>query len=185
MGEPIHEEINARERRFAELVSQMVMARILAAVCSPEVAERMAQTWVVGARRVLWRVTAKVAGYVVACAALAAAYRAGYFSSLQHGALSMIDGSDVSRHAPGVLGSLAALLWIKDTWPRRMGYVLAGSAASHYASPYAALLLNTDQGLAGFLIGLFSMAVAAKCFETIESVKAAEMFDRLLKRWGA
>lgn len=181
---PAHDEYTPRDRRIAELVAQMVMARILAAVCSPELAERLATAWAHGARRLLWRVAARAAAYLLAVAAVAAAWRAGYFSPLLQGAQAMIDSNDVARHAPGVLGSLAALLWIKDSWPRRVGYVVAGSAASHYASPMAALLLNTDQGLAGFLIGLFSMAITAKIFETIEAVQAGQLIDRLLKRWG-
>ena len=50
MGEPTRDEFTPRDRRIAELVAQMVMARLLTAVCSPEVAERLAATWAAGAR---------------------------------------------------------------------------------------------------------------------------------------
>ena len=96
----------------------------------------------------------------------------------------MFNSSDLTPHAPGLFGSLAALLWIKDTWPRRIGYVLTGTAASHYCAPSIAMWTGADLALAGFLVGLFSMAVAAKLFESIEALKPADAINRLLTRLG-
>lgn len=95
-----------------------------------------------------------------------------------------MDAHEFSRHAPGFLGSVAAMLFIKDTWPRRVGYMLAGVAASHYASGAVAAATRLDEGLAGFLVGLFSMAVAAKLFEALETLKSADLIERLMKRVG-
>lgn len=95
-----------------------------------------------------------------------------------------MDTQEIARHAPGLLGAITATLWIKDTWPRRIAYVVAGAAASHYAAPQVAGWTGTDIALAGFLVGLFSMAVAAKVFETVESVKASDLVDRILRKVG-
>jgi hypothetical protein len=180
MGDQISDGgITPRDRRFAEVVAQMVMARVLAALCSPDVAEQIAATW----RRVLWRVACRLAGYIVGCAAVLAAVRMGFFDHLA--GVALIDQSDISRHAPGVLGSLAAMLWIRDTWPRRVGYVLAGAAASHYAAPaLAAVMPGADLSLTGFLVGLFSMATTAKVFETLEALRSSDLVERILKRVG-
>lgn len=91
---------------------------------------------------------------------------------------------NLTKSASGLMGSVAAMLWIKDTWPRRVGYVLAGALASHYAAPHLARWSATDEALAGFLVGLFSMALAAKVFETIEAVKASDLYDRIMRRVG-
>jgi hypothetical protein len=91
---------------------------------------------------------------------------------------------EVTRHAPGVFGSLAAMLWIRDTWPRRIGYMVAGAISSHYAAPWVAQWTGIDLALAGFLVGLFGLAIVAKVFETLESIKPAELGERILRRWG-
>lgn len=91
---------------------------------------------------------------------------------------------ELARHAPGLFGAVAAMLWIKDTWPRRVGFTFAGASASHYASGAVAAWSGMDEGLAGFLVGLFSMAIAAKVFEALEAFKSSDLVDRLLKRAG-
>ena len=97
----------------------------------------------------------------------------------------MLPGADeVTRHAPGFLGSIAAMLWVKDTWPRRIGYVGAGSVVSHYAAPWVAQWTSIDLALAGFLVGLFGLAIVAKIFEALESIKPADLGERILRRWG-
>jgi hypothetical protein len=86
----------------------------------------------------------------------------------------------LTRHAPGFLGAVAALLWVRDTWPRRVVYTLAGMAASYYGAPPAAAFAQSPEGLVGFFMGLFSMAVAAKVFELIEAVKPKAIVAALL-----
>jgi hypothetical protein len=44
--------------------------------------------------------------------------------------------------------------------------------------------LNADHGLSGFLTGLFSMAISAKLFETIDAVRSSDLLDRVLKKFG-
>lgn len=91
---------------------------------------------------------------------------------------------EVTRHTPGLLGAIAATLWIKDTWPRRVAYVAVGSIASHYGSPSVAAWLASDPALSGFLVGLFSMACAAKAFEALEALSPKVLIDRILTRLG-
>lgn len=76
------------------------------------------------------------------------------------------------------------MFWIKDTWPRRVSYVFVGAASSYYGATELASVLGIEKGLAGFLIGLFGMAIAAKVFETIESVVPSKVIDTVLKRFG-
>ena len=88
------------------------------------------------------------------------------------------------EHAPGLLGSIAAMLWIRDTWPRRIAYIAAGAIASHYGAPVIARWLDADPSLAGFLVGLFSMACCAKLFEAIEALSPKKLIDRILTKVG-
>lgn len=84
---------------------------------------------------------------------------------------------------PGALGSFgAAALWLKGPWGRRLTMAGLGSAASHYGAPYVATMLDMSPGWAGFLLGLFGMAVVDNIFkawhergfiETIRDIVAA------------
>jgi hypothetical protein len=94
------------------------------------------------------------------------------------------DLQDLAQHAPGAVGSLVAVFMMKDTWPRRLVLFFAGFAAAYYGSPYAALHTGADRGLAGFLTGLFSMAVIAKVYEALAAIDAKDLATRLLKRMG-
>jgi len=96
----------------------------------------------------------------------------------------MSDPFDLSKHAPGVLGSLTAMFLVKDTWPRRIGLFVAGVAAAYYGGGWTANQFGADPELAGYLVGLFSMGIAAKAYETLESIQPKELWDRILKRLG-
>jgi hypothetical protein len=87
--------------------------------------------------------------------------------------------TEVTQATPGLIGSLIALLWIKDTWPRRIAFFAAGAATSYYGSPFIAKWTNLDKGLAGFLVGLLGMAIAVKVFETLAALQPGD----ILRRW--
>jgi len=72
----------------------------------------------------------------------------------------------LEKLAPGLIGSIGALLWIKGTWPRRIAMMVLGSAASYYGAPHVSNLFNMGEGLAGFLVGLFGMSVVDSVFKT-------------------
>lgn len=71
---------------------------------------------------------------------------------------------EVQKLAPGVIGSVGALLWIKGTWPRRIAMVALGSAASYYAGPIVAERFAMEAGFSGFLVGLFGMSIVDSIF---------------------
>ena len=96
----------------------------------------------------------------------------------------MIEQADVVKHAPGILGSLTAVFLLKDTWPRRGLLFFAGWASAHFIAPMVAKYLSIDAEVAGFIVGVFSMAIVAKSFEVVEAIQPKDLVDRLLKRWG-
>ena len=91
---------------------------------------------------------------------------------------------EIAKVLPGALGSLVALRWIVGTPLQRITAVLGGAGGAYYGTPHMSRLMGTDVGLTWFLIGLFGMAVAAKCFELIALASPADLLDKLLKRWG-
>jgi hypothetical protein len=91
---------------------------------------------------------------------------------------------EILKAVPGTLGAVVALRWIVGTPLQRVTALLGGSAASYYGTAHLAALMGTDAGLTGFLIGLFGMAVAAKCFEVLHLIDPGRVLDKLLSRWG-
>lgn len=91
---------------------------------------------------------------------------------------------ELIKALPGTIGSIVALRWISGSPLQRIAAVVGGVAASWYAGEHAAAWLDVNPGLAGFLIGLFGMAVAAKVFELIAQINAPALLDRVLRRWG-
>lgn len=84
---------------------------------------------------------------------------------------------EIKDAAPGVLGSLVALPFLRGPWPVRLAMVLGGVVLSFYGSRPAAgwFDMQDAQGLVGFLIGLFGMALVAKVYEGIAAFNAGEL----------
>lgn len=77
-----------------------------------------------------------------------------------------MDMPDLKELLPGAAGSFgAAALFLKGAWTRRLGMAVLGSAASYYGAPHIATTLGMAEGLAGFLLGLFGMAVVDGIFK--------------------
>lgn len=88
----------------------------------------------------------------------------------------------------GLAGALASLAFVKGTWPERLTMALGGAVVSLYATPWMAQRTALPEGLSGFLLGLFGMAVCAKVWELIQSVPLAlawqALIDAAKKRLG-
>ena len=88
---------------------------------------------------------------------------------------------EIERLLPGVIGSIGALLWIKGTWPRRIAMVGLGSAASYYGAPHVSVLFGMEEGLAGFLTGLFGMSVVDSVFRTWQELGVTELVREFVR----
>ena len=88
---------------------------------------------------------------------------------------------EIERLLPGVIGSIGALLWIKGTWPRRIAMVGLGSAASYYGAQHVSVLFGMEEGLAGFLTGLFGMSVVDSVFRTWQELGVTELVREFVR----
>lgn len=88
---------------------------------------------------------------------------------------------EIERLLPGVIGSIGALLWIKGTWPRRIAMVGLGSAASYYGAPHVSALFGMEEGLSGFLVGLFGMSVVDSAFKTWQELGITEIVREFIR----
>ena len=82
-------------------------------------------------------------------------------------------------------GTLTSLRFIKGkTRTETVLSALGGVAFSWFASKYVATVLGVpnEQGLVGYLLGLFGMALLAKVYEAIEAINAAS-YAEMLADW--
>jgi len=84
---------------------------------------------------------------------------------------------------PGTVGSLLALGWVDATWPRKVFMGIGGAALSFFVAPAAAAAAGTNEGLAGFLLGLFGMAVVDKIFKTWDRLDLSQFFIDVGRKW--
>lgn len=89
------------------------------------------------------------------------------------------------------LGALASLRFLKGlAWPEKVAMTVGGIALSYFgATPIATRVNMLDaEGLVGFLLGLFGMAIVARLYEAIQGADfktaGADLWERFLKRMG-
>lgn len=92
---------------------------------------------------------------------------------------------DLARHAAGPAGALTAMLFMQGTpWPRKLAMAAAGGVASFYGAPtLAAIYPQISPGLAGYLLGLFGLALVAKVFSAWETLDIGRLLRRRLAAW--
>ena len=91
----------------------------------------------------------------------------------------------VLKLVPGLVGSFISLGFIKRSWPERMVMAVGGAALSYWGTDWATAFLGMQkaEGLVGFLIGLFGLAMVAKVYEVIAAIDAAALLTDLKKRF--
>jgi hypothetical protein len=86
---------------------------------------------------------------------------------------------ELSDAAPGIVGSALSLRWIPGTWLTKAAMWAGGCTMSVVGGKQFAQLMHMsgDGGvsLAGFLLGLFSMAVVSKLFDAISAFDSADI----------
>lgn len=87
--------------------------------------------------------------------------------------------------APGVLGALIAIHRTDGPLTMRASMFLGGASLSYYGADWFAFLMgmSAGRGLAGFVLGLFGMSVAAKVYEAVAAFDAAGL-SRAVLDWA-
>lgn len=80
----------------------------------------------------------------------------------------------------GVAGAALSLRFVSGSWPERLTMALGGAVVSYYAAPWVAQRIGLPEGLAGFLLGLFGMALISKVWEAIQQTPIAEAWSGLI-----
>jgi len=91
----------------------------------------------------------------------------------------------------GALGSFVSLKFVQGTLFERVFMGVGGASVSYYAATpaYNWIGVPNTEGLVGFLIGLFGMAIMAKVYEVIQMTDAKQVsqdiWEWIKRKWGA
>lgn len=91
----------------------------------------------------------------------------------------------------GVVGALVSLNFVRGTWVEKTFMAFGGSCLSYFTTTPIALWLAIEntEGLIGFIVGLFGMAIVAKIYELIQVIDTKQamgiLLDWLARKWKA
>lgn len=97
----------------------------------------------------------------------------------------------IAKLMAGVCGALVSLRFVQGTAVERACMGVGGAALSYYATTPAAQWANAGdaEGLVGFLIGLFGMAIMSKVYEVILLADAKQIasdaWTAIKRKWSA
>jgi hypothetical protein len=76
----------------------------------------------------------------------------------------------------GVAGAALSLNFIKGSWAERLTMAAGGAVISLYVTAWLSQKTGLPEGLTGFLLGMFGMAITAKAWEAIQATPVAEIW---------
>lgn len=82
----------------------------------------------------------------------------------------------------GVAGAMVSMKFINGTWPERLSLGLSGAVLAYFASPYISERLGMPEGLTGFLVGFFGMAVASRAWEGVQAFPITAVWQAVIDR---
>lgn len=82
----------------------------------------------------------------------------------------------------GILGAAVSMRYLQGSWPARLSMAASGSLVAYYASPYLSLILGIPEGLAGFLTGMFGMAIVSRGWEAVQSAPIGALWQAVIDR---
>ncbi len=96
--------------------------------------------------------------------------------------MNIQDFDALAAKLAGVLGALVSMRYLQGSWPARLSMAGSGSLVAYYASPYLAQLLGIPEGLAGFLTGMFGMAIVSRGWEAVQAVPIGALWQAVVDR---
>jgi hypothetical protein len=102
--------------------------------------------------------------------------------------LTTSDFDAVAVKLAGVFGAVVSMRFLQGSWLSRTSMACGGALCSYFAAPYVAQRVGIPEGLSGFLLGLFGMAIISRAWEWVQSTPVAAFWqiilDWLKKRAG-
>lgn len=81
----------------------------------------------------------------------------------------------------GVAGALVSMQFLQGTFWTRLLMAMAGALLSYYASAYVSAKTGLPEGLSGFLLGFFGMAIVSKAHDWLQNAPLGEWLTAAVK----
>lgn len=97
----------------------------------------------------------------------------------------MIDMNNLDTVAvklAGVAGALVSMRFLQGSWPARLSMAASGALISYYAAPHLSTQLGIPEGLTGFLVGFFGMAVVSRAWEAVQAFPITAIWQAVIDR---
>lgn len=91
-----------------------------------------------------------------------------------------INLDDLAAKLAGVAGAIVSMKFLQGTLVERLFTALAGALVSYYATPSLSARIGMPEGLTGFLLGLFGMAVMSRGWEWVQTTPVAAIWQIVL-----
>jgi len=88
----------------------------------------------------------------------------------------------IAGKVAGLAGAVVSMHFMQGTWPARVGMAVSGMVISYFGSPYLSTRTGLPEGLSGFLLGLFGMAIVSRLWDWWEAFPVAAMWQAILSR---
>jgi uncharacterized membrane protein YfcA len=99
--------------------------------------------------------------------------------------MNAFEGPDFIHAAWGAAGSAISMLWLKESsWRRRVVLFFGGVVCAVIATPDAAQRVHLSSGLLALMLGVSSMAILAKVFETIQDFNLGKFARDVAYKWA-
>ena len=82
----------------------------------------------------------------------------------------------------GVLGAAVSMRYLQGSWMARISMAASGSLGAYYAAPYLSGVLGIPEGLMGFLVGMFGMAIVSRAWEAVQAVPIPALWQAVIDR---
>lgn len=82
----------------------------------------------------------------------------------------------------GVLGAAVSMRYLQGSWMARISMAASGSLGAYYAAPYLSEVLGIPEGLMGFLVGMFGMAIVSRAWEAVQAAPISALWQAVIDR---
>lgn len=98
-------------------------------------------------------------------------------------ALAHANWEQVGVKLSGLVGGIVSMHYLKGTRTERAFMALSGFALSYYTAPYVSRISGLPEGGAGFLLGLFGMAMVSITWAWLQSAPVGVWVNRAVEAW--
>ena len=82
----------------------------------------------------------------------------------------------------GVAGAVVSMRFLHGTLLERLSMATSGALLSYYLAPHISMRLGIPEGLTGFLVGFFGMAVASRAWEAVQAFPINAIWQAVIDR---